>query len=95
MHEKRFYRDWVKESNLKTFEVKLFETDLLISAAKDLKKEAEGIVYKYRKDLLDYIDKNRQFKESFTPIAMDEGLRFAIREGGHTVGAGVVSKIVE
>ncbi|MCQ2966072.1 MAG: elongation factor Tu [Alphaproteobacteria bacterium] len=30
-----------------------------------------------------------------TPIAMDEGLRFAIREGGHTVGAGVVSKIIE
>ena len=29
------------------------------------------------------------------PIAMDEGLRFAIREGGHTVGAGVVSKIIE
>ena len=28
------------------------------------------------------------------PIAMEEGLRFAIREGGHTVGAGVVSKIV-
>ena len=26
------------------------------------------------------------------PIAMEEGLRFAIREGGHTVGAGVVSK---
>ncbi|MGQ0674795.1 MAG: elongation factor Tu [Rhodospirillales bacterium] len=30
-----------------------------------------------------------------TPIAMDEGLRFAIREGGKTVGAGVVSKIIE
>ncbi len=30
-----------------------------------------------------------------TPIAMDEGLRFAIREGGHTVGAGVVAKIIE
>ena len=29
------------------------------------------------------------------PIAMQEGLRFAIREGGHTVGAGVVSKIIE
>ena len=29
------------------------------------------------------------------PIAMDEGLRFAIREGGKTVGAGVVTKIVE
>ena len=30
-----------------------------------------------------------------TPVAMEQGLRFAIREGGHTVGAGVVSKIVE
>jgi elongation factor Tu len=29
------------------------------------------------------------------PIAMDEGLRFAIREGGRTVGAGVVTKIIE
>ncbi|MCM8712081.1 elongation factor Tu, partial [Clostridium sp. SYSU_GA19001] len=30
-----------------------------------------------------------------TPVAMDEGLRFAIREGGRTVGSGVVTKIVE
>ncbi len=30
-----------------------------------------------------------------TPIAMEEGLRFAIREGGHTVGSGVVSKIIK
>ncbi|MEL1265009.1 elongation factor Tu, partial [Pseudoxanthomonas putridarboris] len=29
------------------------------------------------------------------PVAMDEGLRFAIREGGRTVGAGVVSKIIK
>ena len=28
------------------------------------------------------------------PIAMEDGLRFAIREGGRTVGAGVVSKII-
>jgi len=33
--------------------------------------------------------------ELITPIAMDEGLRFAIREGGRTVGAGVVAKIVK
>ncbi|MFN2374488.1 MAG: elongation factor Tu, partial [Cyclonatronaceae bacterium] len=30
-----------------------------------------------------------------SPIAMEEGLRFAIREGGRTVGAGVVSKILD
>src|SRR5512134_2242339 len=33
--------------------------------------------------------------ELIQPIAMDEGLRFAIREGGRTVGAGVVAKIIE
>jgi elongation factor Tu len=39
---------------------------------------------------------NVQLKvELITPIAMDEGLRFAIREGGRTVGAGVVTKISE
>jgi elongation factor Tu len=33
--------------------------------------------------------------ELIAPIAMDKGLRFAIREGGRTVGAGVVADIIE
>jgi elongation factor Tu len=33
--------------------------------------------------------------ELITSVAMEEGLRFAIREGGKTVGAGVVTKILE
>ncbi|HKL12461.1 MAG TPA: elongation factor Tu, partial [Halanaerobiales bacterium] len=33
--------------------------------------------------------------ELITPIAMEEGLRFAIREGGHTVASGVVTDIIE
>ncbi|HVG49788.1 MAG TPA: elongation factor Tu, partial [Rubellimicrobium sp.] len=33
--------------------------------------------------------------ELIIPVAMDEGLRFAIREGGRTVGAGVVAKIIQ
>jgi elongation factor Tu len=32
--------------------------------------------------------------ELIAPIAMEKGLRFAVREGGHTVGAGVVSEIL-
>ena len=40
-------------------------------------------------------DNVKMHVELIAPIAMDEGLRFAIREGGRTVGAGVVSKIVE
>jgi elongation factor Tu len=33
--------------------------------------------------------------ELITPVAMDKGLRFAIREGGRTVGAGTVSEIID
>ena len=33
--------------------------------------------------------------ELITPIAIEEGLRFAIREGGRTVGAGAVTEIIE
>ena len=33
--------------------------------------------------------------ELINPIAMDQGLRFAIREGGRTVGSGVVTEILE
>jgi elongation factor Tu len=40
-------------------------------------------------------DNVRMKVELLSPIAMDEGLRFAIREGGHTVGSGVVSKILK
>ena len=40
-------------------------------------------------------DNIRMDVKLIAPIAMEEGLRFAIREGGHTVGAGVVSKIVD
>ncbi|HEY8531614.1 MAG TPA: elongation factor Tu, partial [Limnochorda sp.] len=39
-------------------------------------------------------DNVRLTVELITPIAMEEGLRFAIREGGRTVGAGVVTKIL-
>ena len=39
---------------------------------------------------------NTQFTVNLIqPVAMEEGLRFAIREGGRTVGAGVVTKIIE
>ena len=39
-------------------------------------------------------DNVKLMAELIAPIAMEEGLRFAIREGGRTVGAGVVSKII-
>ena len=40
-------------------------------------------------------DNIKMMVKLIAPIAMEEGLRFAIREGGRTVGAGVVAKIIE
>ena len=40
-------------------------------------------------------DNTKIVVKMISPVAMDEGLRFAIREGGRTVGAGVVSKIIK
>ena len=40
-------------------------------------------------------DNTKLTVELINPIAMEEGLRFAIREGGRTVGAGVVAKIIK
>lgn len=40
-------------------------------------------------------DNTKMLVQLIAPIAMEEGLRFAIREGGRTVGAGVVSKVIE
>jgi elongation factor Tu len=40
-------------------------------------------------------DNTKMTIELITPIAMEEGLRFAIREGGRTVGAGVVAKVLQ
>jgi elongation factor Tu len=40
-------------------------------------------------------DNIKMVVELINPVAMDEGLRFAIREGGRTVGAGVVAKILK
>lgn len=72
MYQQRFYRDWTKSEDLVSFEIKVFETDLFIFCEKMLKEEAEKVVYAYRKDILDYIDKNSTFRDSFEPIEMDD-----------------------
>ena len=71
MYRHRFYRKWMKADDLVSFEVKVFETDLLLFCDKLLKEETERLVYKYRRELLDYIDKNNSFRDSFVPIDMD------------------------
>jgi small subunit ribosomal protein S10 len=73
------------------------------------KKSREQFEIRTHRRLLDIVDPTPQTVDALmkldlaagvdveliAPIAMDEGLRFAIREGGRTVGAGVVAQIVK
>ena len=68
MYKERTYRQWVKSDDLVTFEAKESQTDLLISAAKNLEKQARLSILNYRKDIEDYIEKNKDFFTSLEPI---------------------------
>jgi uncharacterized protein len=70
-YQERFYRKWAGPEDLITAEIIVGETDLFLSAEKDLKKDAEKIVIKYRKQLEDYIKLNPVFKTSFGPLEED------------------------
>lgn len=72
MYKERSYRSWVKSEGLVTFEVKELETDLLISASKDLASEARASVLSYRGDIRSYIKKNKDFFTSLEPITVDD-----------------------
>jgi len=71
MNQSRFYR-FSADPGLVSFTVREEETDILISAEKDLKSEAEGLIRRYRKDISDYIKLNPGFKESLKPLPPDE-----------------------
>lgn len=71
MYEKRFYRDLIEPRDLTTFEVVIKESDLFISADRELKEEAGNAILKYRKRLEDYIKENPFFQTSLKPLPID------------------------
>ncbi len=66
--KERFYRSFIEGKEFLKFEVKVKETDLLIIAKKNLKKEIYNEVKKQREILEEYIKKNPKFYYSFTPV---------------------------
>ncbi len=76
----RTYRNWVGTNGLATFTVSHKETDLLISASKDLGREAHTSVMHYRKEIESYIRKRRGFLESLSPIDVEEEAPPIIRD---------------
>ena len=80
MYEERTYRNLVKTDDLVTFEVIVKETDLLISAEKDISREARESVLRYRHQIETYIEGNPQFQRSLSPLLDDPYAPGIIRE---------------
>jgi len=67
----RFYRNLIKVKNIKKFVVKVKETDILVFAEKNLKKEIEEEVKKQREILERYIKIHPEFYFSFSPVEVE------------------------
>jgi len=72
MSQSRFYRNWV-DPGLINFAVCEKETDILISAEKNLKNEAKKLVRRFRRDISDYIKINPEFQGILKPLPQDDG----------------------
>ena len=79
MYKERSYRQWVKSEGLVTFEVKELETDLLISAGKNLESAARESVLNHREEVSSYISKNRDFFTSLEPVDARDSAPLIVR----------------
>lgn len=73
------YRSLLGQSNLTRFHVKLEQTDLMVSACRDLAQETLEIVRFFRQQVKDQIALQPQFQTSLAPVAVDEGAPQLIR----------------
>jgi len=80
VYEKRNYREWVKTDDLVQFEVIVKETDLLVSAERDLSRETRKSVLKYRYQLETYVSMNPEFEKSLIPLEEDPGVPEIVEE---------------
>ena len=80
MYERRNYREWVKTDDLVQFEVIVKETDLLVSAERDLSRETRESVLKYRYQLETYVSMNPEFEKSLIPLEEDPGVPEIVEE---------------
>jgi len=76
----RFYRDWVKQDDLTTFEVKLRETDLQVRAHSDLRAEALAEVKRVRRDIEVYAETHPGFLDALSSWQDDASAPEVVRQ---------------
>ena len=96
MYKERTYRQWVKSEGLVTFEVKERETDLLISASRNLEAASREAALNYRQDIELYIKKHKEFLTSLEPLIVDTdapGIVRAMADAGEKAGVGPMAAV--
>lgn len=80
MYEERKYREWVKNEDLITVEVIEDETDILVSGIIDLSIQARESVFKYRKQIKNYIRRCEHFLTTLEPIEVHDDAPEIVKE---------------
>jgi ApbE superfamily uncharacterized protein (UPF0280 family) len=95
VYQPRTYRHWVKDKELVGFNVVVKETDLYIRAASDLKRQAQRLVVKYRKQLEGYIERHPKFLSSMEPMAVTDAPRIvnAMAEAAEKASVGPMAAV--
>lgn len=83
MFEPRVYRNKILAKELRTFEVKVKETDLLICADRDLTDIAYDLVYLCRAQLEEFINKHRIFAETYAPVEVPDSAPEIVKSMAH------------
>ena len=78
-YEIRFYRDWVKKAGLVSFEAMRRESDLMVRARRDLRRQAEYLLERCRGDIEAQIARQPEFAESLAPLPMPASPRPIVR----------------
>ncbi|OPX97708.1 MAG: hypothetical protein A4E62_01201 [Syntrophorhabdus sp. PtaU1.Bin002] len=96
MYEERFYRSITKPDDLRCYEVRFKETDLLCCTRTDLKSFIEDRLFFYRHQLEEYIRKRTAFGDSLVPIDGDPFAPAIVKEmieGSARVGVGPMATV--
>ena len=96
MYEERKYRKWVKHEDLIAVRVAEEETDLLVSGDIDLSDATAKAIAKYRKQLKEYIAKDKEFHSALKPVEVKYNAPKMVKEmakAGRIVGVGPMASV--
>ena len=80
MYERRFYRHWIKDDDLVSFELTVKQTDLYIRSRRNLKDKALDSVLKHRSSLESYIGRHPIFLTTLQPYQAEAGAPTIVKE---------------